>query len=105
MDDNDDDVYEIISSPEKESAFLLSTAWIETYTRLFLPTVGTPIKDDVTNSDWSTNIEMKDLNYFHNYYEDDDHNNDDDYDVDENMNMNIRDKIRSKIEKDISEHS
>jgi len=88
------------TSPEKESAFLLSTAWIETYTRLFLPTVGALFKDE--ESDWSTNIEMKDLNYFHDYYEEDEN---EEHVVDENMNMNIRDKIRSKIEKEIKEHT
>jgi len=43
---------------DAEVACLLSTAWMETYTRVFLPTVGTPIKFD-ENAQWSA-PEMED---------------------------------------------
>ncbi|KAL7489406.1 hypothetical protein ACHAW6_015004 [Cyclotella cf. meneghiniana] len=43
-------------SCDAEVACLLSTAWMETYTRVFLPTVGSPVRFDEDES-WST-IEM-----------------------------------------------
>lgn len=43
-------------SGDAEVACLLSTAWMETYTRVFLPTVGTPVRYDV-NDRWAT-LEM-----------------------------------------------
>jgi len=42
---------------DAEVACLLSTAWMETYTRVFLPTVGTPVRYD-ENEEWSSTIEM-----------------------------------------------
>jgi len=42
-----------------EVAYLLSTAWIETYSRVFLPTVGPKAADDPT---WSQ-LDMQDLSY------------------------------------------
>ncbi|KAL7466244.1 hypothetical protein ACHAXS_006535 [Conticribra weissflogii] len=45
---------------DAEVACLLSTAWMETYTRVFLPTVGSPVRDDEDES-WST-LEMKGCN-------------------------------------------
>ena len=41
---------------DAEVACLLSTAWMETYTRVFLPTVGSPVRDEVENS-WSSTLE------------------------------------------------
>lgn len=41
---------------DAEVACLLSTAWMETYTRVFLPTVGSPVKFD-EDEQWST-LEM-----------------------------------------------
>lgn len=41
---------------DAEVACLLSTAWMETYTRVFLPTVGAPVKFDADER-WST-LEM-----------------------------------------------
>merc|ERR1711982_277897 len=38
---------------DAEVACLISTAWMETYTRVFLPTVGTPVRFDA-NEKWST---------------------------------------------------
>lgn len=46
---------------DAEVAFLLSSAWIETYTRQFLPTAGSPVKDDKESRAWSENLEMPDL--------------------------------------------
>jgi dienelactone hydrolase len=46
----------ITTGGDAEVACLLSTAWMETYTRVFLPTVGTPVRDDEENS-WRT-LEM-----------------------------------------------
>jgi hypothetical protein len=43
-------------SCDAEVACLLSTAWMETYTRVFLPTVGSPVRFDEDES-WST-VEM-----------------------------------------------
>ncbi|KAL7455212.1 hypothetical protein ACHAWC_006781 [Mediolabrus comicus] len=42
---------------DAEVACLLSTAWMETYTRVFLPTVGTPVRDE-EDSIWSSTLEM-----------------------------------------------
>ena len=44
---------------DAEVACLLSTAWVETYTRVFLPTVGTPVRYD-DDERWSAStIEMQ----------------------------------------------
>lgn len=45
---------------DAEVACLLSTAWMETYSRVFLPTTGPPISLDENEVDW-TSLEMKDL--------------------------------------------
>lgn len=42
-----------------EVAYLLSTAWIETYSRVFLPTIGPNVADDET---WSK-LDMHDLSF------------------------------------------
>jgi dienelactone hydrolase len=42
-----------IGGADGEVASLLSTAWMETYSRSFLPTVGTKIKDEPSDSPWS----------------------------------------------------
>jgi len=46
-----------IDNGDAEVASLLSTAWVETYARQFLPTIGEAVKDDDV---WS-NISMQDL--------------------------------------------
>jgi len=94
LDDHDDEYdyfnnQSTTSSPEKESAFLLSTAWIETYTRLFLPTVGTPVKDEKINSkssQWCTDLQMKELK-----------------DIYQNNERNIREEIQKEIDEHIIE--
>jgi len=53
-----------VDGADAEVASLLSTAWMETYTRVFLPTVGTAVMDDEDQS-WS-DLEMKDLSYSRN---------------------------------------
>ncbi|KAL3778323.1 hypothetical protein ACHAWO_011173 [Cyclotella atomus] len=40
------------SNSDAEVACLLSTAWMETYTRMFLPTIGEPVRDEEENP-WS----------------------------------------------------
>jgi dienelactone hydrolase len=45
---------------DAEVACLLSTAWMETYSRVFLPTSGPPVSLDDNEGDW-TSLEMKDL--------------------------------------------
>ena len=46
---------------DSEVACLLSTAFMETYSRVFLPTIGPPISHDDSERHWSQNIEMSDL--------------------------------------------
>lgn len=46
---------------DAEVACLLSTAFMETYSRVFLPTVGPPISLDEDERDWGQKIEMNDL--------------------------------------------
>jgi dienelactone hydrolase len=46
---------------DAEVACLLSTAFMETYSRVFLPTAGPPISTDENGSEWSSELEMKDL--------------------------------------------
>eukprot|EP00544_Gedaniella_sp_CCMP2646_P004422 CAMPEP_0202493556 /NCGR_PEP_ID=MMETSP1361-20130828/9854_1 /ASSEMBLY_ACC=CAM_ASM_000849 /TAXON_ID=210615 /ORGANISM="Staurosira complex sp., Strain CCMP2646" /LENGTH=692 /DNA_ID=CAMNT_0049123893 /DNA_START=127 /DNA_END=2205 /DNA_ORIENTATION=- len=45
---------------DAEVACLLSTAWMETYSRVFLPTTGPAVCVDENEADWR-NLEMKDL--------------------------------------------
>lgn len=51
-----------MDNSDSEVACLLSTAWMETYTRVFLPTTGPAVKDD-ENESWSKDISMKDLSF------------------------------------------
>ena len=46
---------------DAEVACLLSTAFMETYARVFLPTMGPAIRSDETATEWSDTLEMKDL--------------------------------------------
>jgi hypothetical protein len=46
---------------DAEVACLLSTAFMETYSRVFLPTVGPPICLDENEKEWSSKLEMMDL--------------------------------------------
>lgn len=48
-----------IDDGEADVACLLSTAFMETYSRVFLPTVGAPIASE--GEGWSTDLEMKSL--------------------------------------------
>ena len=45
---------------DAEVACLLSTAWMETYSRVFLPTTGPAVSVDENEAEW-TSLEMKDL--------------------------------------------
>jgi hypothetical protein len=47
---------------DAEVACLLSTAFMETYSRMFLPTAGTAISKDELASEWTDSLEVKDLN-------------------------------------------
>ena len=47
-------------SGDAEVACLLSTAWMETYTRVFLPTVGSPIRDD-EDDEWSKKLDINEF--------------------------------------------
>ena len=49
--------YASLDSGDAEAAYLLSSAFLETYSRTFLPTIGPPIADD---ENWS-HLHMKDL--------------------------------------------
>jgi len=46
---------------DAEVAALLSTAWMETYSRAFLPTAGVAVMDDADSRGWSEELEMPDL--------------------------------------------
>jgi dienelactone hydrolase len=46
---------------DAEVACLLSTAFMETYARVFLPTMGPAIREDETAEEWSNTLEMKNL--------------------------------------------
>eukprot|EP00538_Stauroneis_constricta_P004329 CAMPEP_0119552702 /NCGR_PEP_ID=MMETSP1352-20130426/5624_1 /TAXON_ID=265584 /ORGANISM="Stauroneis constricta, Strain CCMP1120" /LENGTH=791 /DNA_ID=CAMNT_0007598973 /DNA_START=136 /DNA_END=2512 /DNA_ORIENTATION=- len=46
---------------EAEVACLLSTAFMETYGRVFLPTIGPPISKDEAETGWSQQLGMKNL--------------------------------------------
>lgn len=46
---------------DAEVACLLSTAFMETYSRKFLPTIGDPIRQDADASDWNEELNMKDI--------------------------------------------
>lgn len=49
-----------IDTGEAEVACLLSTAWMETYSRVFLPTVGPLVSKDENELEWQR-LEMKNL--------------------------------------------
>ncbi|KAG7374077.1 dienelactone hydrolase family protein [Nitzschia inconspicua] len=49
---------------DAEVACLLSTAFMETYSRKFLPTTGDPISRDEDASDWNEDLNMKDLSEY-----------------------------------------
>jgi len=53
-----------VADGEAEVACLLSTAFMETYSRVFLPTVGPPISLDEQEVEWGKQLGMKDLNEF-----------------------------------------
>jgi dienelactone hydrolase len=46
---------------DAEVACLLSTAFMETYSRMFLPTAGPPISKDELASEWTESLTMKDF--------------------------------------------
>lgn len=46
---------------DAEVACLLSTAFMETYSRVFLPTVGPPISSDEPDNSWGRELTIKDL--------------------------------------------
>jgi dienelactone hydrolase len=50
-----------VAEGEAEVACLLSTAFMETYTRVFMPTVGPPISLDEYDSEWGRELTIKDL--------------------------------------------
>ena len=50
---------------DSEVACLLSTAFMETYSRVFLPTVGPPISKENDEADWTVDLEMNGRNTFH----------------------------------------
>ena len=50
-----------IAEGDAEVACLLSTAFMETYSRAFLPTVGNPISLDENEREWGQELAMKDL--------------------------------------------
>lgn len=50
----------VMDGGDAEVACLLSTAWMETYSRVFLPTTGPAVSLDDTEAEW-TSLEMKDL--------------------------------------------
>ena len=49
-----------LESGDAEIACLLSTAFMETYSRVFLPTTGPPISKRIEDNEWSV-LQMKDL--------------------------------------------
>jgi len=50
-----------VNDGDAEVACLLSTAFMETYSRKFLPTSGTPVSNDEAEFQWNTELNMKDL--------------------------------------------
>ena len=50
-----------IADGDAEVACLLSTAFMETYSRVFLPTVGPPISLDEQEQEWGRDLKMKGL--------------------------------------------
>jgi len=50
-----------VNDGDAEVACLLSTAFMETYSRKFLPTTGSPVAKDEAEFQWNTELNMKDL--------------------------------------------
>mmetsp|Transcript_9552 Transcript_9552/g.15328 ORF Transcript_9552/g.15328 Transcript_9552/m.15328 type:complete len:785 (-) Transcript_9552:630-2984(-) len=55
-----------INDGDAEVACLLSTAFMETYSRKFLPTTGPAISKDESASEWNEDLSMKNLEYTYN---------------------------------------
>ena len=70
-----------IPDGDADVACLLSTAFMETYSRIFLPTVGPPISQD--NDDWGRELTIGDLK--------------------ERRNRNVRDEIKALSDNFIEE--
>lgn len=50
-----------INDGDADVACLLSTAFMETYSRKFLPTAGSPVSKDESETQWNKNLNMQDL--------------------------------------------
>jgi len=50
-----------VNDGDADVACLLSTAFMETYARKFLPTTGSPVAKDESEFQWNTELNMKDL--------------------------------------------
>jgi dienelactone hydrolase len=50
-----------VNDGDADVACLLSTAFMETYSRKFLPTSGSPVAKDEDEFEWNTELNMKDL--------------------------------------------
>merc|ERR1711935_378868 len=50
-----------VNDGDADVACLLSTAFMETYSRKFLPTSGSPVAKDENEFQWNTELNMKDL--------------------------------------------
>jgi len=50
-----------VNDGDADVACLLSTAFMETYSRVFLPTSGSPVAKDEDEFQWNTELNMKDL--------------------------------------------
>ena len=50
-----------VDDGDADVACLLSTAFMETYSRKFLPTSGSPVADDKDEFQWNTELNMRDL--------------------------------------------
>ncbi len=49
-----------LDGSDAEVACLLSTAFMETYSRMFLPTMGSPVSKDELSTEWTEELNMKD---------------------------------------------
>lgn len=49
-----------LDASDAEVACLLSTAFMETYSRMFLPTMGPPVSKDELSTEWAQDLNMKD---------------------------------------------
>lgn len=50
-----------VNDGDADVACLLSTAFMETYSRKFLPTAGSPVSEDEAEFQWNSELNMKDL--------------------------------------------